>query len=157
MEKYIVFVPEPKEITLMGMRSWLGAGELYSARLSTGLFGYVDCVAGRRGKPGKNHVLFAEGEDGLRKLVELGFRPCQACKPHEQEGFWETVGEQVISIYGSINSPRDFSRMPIDANRLAWEEILPLTDAPEIVYVPRGSQIKERFNRIGFPVRVRYL
>lgn len=54
---------------------------VYSARISTGLFGRTDCVAGNRGPKDSKEVILAAGETGLVKLIELGFIPCDVCKP----------------------------------------------------------------------------
>ena len=64
---------------------------IWSARLGTGLVGLTDCEQGNIGPKSYSEVLLALGDDGLRKLVDLGFITCPACTPEKTEGFWDAV------------------------------------------------------------------
>jgi hypothetical protein len=132
---------------------------IWSARLSTGLFGLTNCRPGNRGPKDYKEILLAEGDGGLRKLVELGFITCPACKPEAKQDLWTVIGELASQRYG-LNCLEDFvdkAKLPFDARRLSWEEILPAVGAaPNRLYLPQGLQnaelldLEKRFEKARF-------
>jgi hypothetical protein len=132
---------------------------IWSARLSTGLFGLTNCKSGNRGPKDYNEVLLAEGDGGLRKIVELGFITCPTCKPENKPGFWNAAEGVVNKKYG-MNSLEDFvdkAKLPFDARRVNWGELLPVIGAvPGRLYLPQGLQdeelleLKKKFSSAGF-------
>lgn len=133
-------------------------GVLYSARLSSGIFGSPHCCAGNRGPKGKSEVLFAVGMGGLVRIIELGFLPCPVCRPHRECGFWEEVGGVVQEKYKQENVclPDDFEKLSFDARRVGWEELVPLVGVPSRLYLPKGGvwkedilALKERFDHLN--------
>ncbi|MCA9669612.1 MAG: hypothetical protein KC503_28650 [Myxococcales bacterium] len=133
-------------------------GTLWSARLSTGLLGSTHCSAGNRGPKSPSEIVLAVGDAGLRKLVELGFVGCPACKPAAKDGFWQTVSATVKKTHGlsSLAQFEDRQLVPFDASRVRFEEILPhLGTAPGRLYVPSSTSasaltaIKQRFEALG--------
>jgi hypothetical protein len=160
MKEYFVF--QGNKFTRMNLREFVigyshGAEPkpfIWSARLSTGLFGFPDCVSGNRGPKGINEIILSLGDDGLRKLVELGFITCPACHPENYSGFWEKIADVVEKKYASlginshgnsgqgIHSLEDFidkSKLPFDARRPNWNELLSINpQAPDRLYVPQG-------------------
>ncbi len=137
--------------------------KIWSARLSSGLLGLTNCRSGNRGPKSYNEVLLAVGDDGLNKLVDLGFITCPVCLPERIDGFWEAVEDTVMHKYGikyGINSLDDYTNreiLPFDARRVDWKEILPITgNTPNRLYVPKGlsenevAEFQRRFIGIGF-------
>lgn len=131
---------------------------IWSARLSTGLFGLTNCEAGNRGPKGYNEVLLAVGDAGLRKLVDLGFITCPSCRPEKIESFWSILKETVQHKYSIISLEEfiDKETLPFDARRVNWEELLPVIGkAPSRLYLPKGLEerdligLKRRFDDIG--------
>lgn len=132
---------------------------LWSARLSSGLFGLTDCTAGDRGPKGFAEVILAQGDAGLRFLIESGFLPCPTCRPENVPGFWEAGMETITKIYG-LTDPQDFVNKEIltfDSRRVDWEILLPLLRAtPNRLYVPKNlnqedlTTLRGRFARSGF-------
>jgi hypothetical protein len=114
---------------------------VWSARLSTGLLGYTDCKSGNKGPKNYSEVLLAVGDDGLRRLVELGFITCPVCRPEQEQGFWDAVGETVEQTYG-IDSLEGFVNkevLPFDARRVNWSVLMPIIGkAPNRLYIPKG-------------------
>jgi len=130
-------------------------GRLWSARM-TGILGKYDCGSGNRGPKNKNEVILAFGNEGLAKLVELGFVPCPSCHPEETPGFWQNVSIPVKLKYG-FGDPHDFvdrSILPFDARRIVWED-LPV-DKPSRLYLPKGLtvedllQLRDRLDDMGW-------
>ena len=131
----------------------------WSARLSTGVFGLPHCKAGNRGPKETNEVLLSLGEEGINKFVDLGFLSCSVCHPEDVSRFWEVIKDSLQHKY-SISALDDFidkRKLPFDARRLSWEELLPITGrAPNRIYLPRDLieqdlvQFQERFTKIGF-------
>jgi hypothetical protein len=136
---------------------------VWSARLSTGLFGLTNCPAGNRGPKNKNEVLLAIGNDGLNQLINLGFITCPVCRPENMPNFWAIAREAVFRKY-SIRSFAGFTNkdiLPYDARRVDWEKIIPVVRQwPNRLYVPRGlsekelRELKSRIQEInfGFPL-----
>jgi hypothetical protein len=134
-------------------------GHVWSARLSTGLFGLTSCEPGNKGPKGYSEVILAMGDQGLKKLVELGFITCPACHPENIDGFWGTVQDTVQTKYG-ISTLEDFVDkriLPFDARRVEWEELLPVIGrVPNRLYIPKDlsdSDLRElngSFANIGF-------
>jgi len=133
--------------------------KIWSARLSTGVFGLPDCKAGNRGPKESNEVLLSLGEEGINKFVELGFISCSVCHPEETPDFWETIRSAVSQKYSlsSLESYVDKKMLPFDARRLSWEELLSIMGrAPNRIYLPKDLseqdlvQFQERFTRIRF-------
>jgi len=139
---------------------------LWSGRLSTGLLGLTNCEPGNKGPKGKGEILLGIGVEGLRQLVDWGFIPCPICTPENPKfeadrrwNFLYIIQNNIKKKYGFSN-PRDFcdkSKLPFDARRLNWEEIIPVLDAtPSRIYLPKGLKEEElkdletRFNCIGF-------
>jgi hypothetical protein len=129
--------------------------DVYSARLGTGILGNPHCSAGNRGPSDSGEVLFAVGDDGLRKLIKLGFRTCPVCKPHESIGFWNIAKDAIMEKYPSIKSVEDFVMLPFDARDVNWEEIALFAGLPGRLYVPKGlstddlASLKKRFDASG--------
>jgi hypothetical protein len=132
---------------------------LWSARLSSGLFGLASCEAGNRGPKGYSEVLLSVGDEGLNKLVELGFITCPVCKPENVDGLWDVVKDIVKQAYGlgTLDDFIDKKLLPFDARRVAWEKVLPTTGkAPNRIYLPKGLamdevvELQRRFTNIGF-------
>lgn len=100
--------------------------QIWSARLSTGLFGLPDCPAGNRsGTPkGEKDVILARGSMGLIPLIGLGFISCPACHPELTEGFTQAAALLVLVKYKLLESYEqwfDRSLVPFDAARVNWE------------------------------------
>lgn len=135
---------------------------IWSARLSTGIFGLTDCKSGNSpyAPKGENEVMLALGDEGLEALVDLGFLPCPTCHPEETPDFWKKAGKPILSVYSGLIDPReilDRDLIPFDARGLNWEAIAPYISAPpNRLYVPPGLQeddlsiIKKRFDLLGF-------
>ena len=132
---------------------------LWSARLSTGVFGLPTCNAGNRGPKESNEVLLSLGNEGLNQFVDLGFISCSVCHPEQTPNFWETVKDKVTREYGlsSLDAFLDKNILPFDARRVTWETVLPITrKVPGRIYLPKDlseqevRQFQERFTRIGF-------
>lgn len=152
---------ENKNYRIFSNRTWESLSEspfrnydcrytLWSARISTGVFGMTNCSAGNRGPKGKKEVLLAEGNEGLLELIDLGFIPCSVCHPEEKgEGFFDIIEDKVKSMYG-LRLSEDFCDkkiLPFDARRLNWERITALTDGvPSRIYVPKGLPLDEMNN-----------
>lgn len=116
---------------------------VYSARVSTGLFGRTDCVAGNRGPKDSKEVILGSGEQGLVRLLSLGFIPCDVCKP---EFSWEGIESTVNELYGitSESDFRDKNVLGYDARRLDWEKIVSITGGlPGRIYLPPGLKRRE--------------
>lgn len=113
--------------------------ELWSARLGTGIFGDVNCPSGRFGPYQQNELLFAVGDYGLEKLVDLGFINCPSCTPADTYNpFWDVVQHKVKEKY-DLHSRDEFKKMPFDARRIKWEKLWPAIGMfPERQYLPRG-------------------
>ncbi len=130
---------------------------VWSARLSTGLLGFVHCPSGNRGPKNRNEVLLAVGKAGLGKLVDLGFITCPTCHPEKADSFWEIVKDGVQHKYGisGLEGFTDRLLVPFDARRVNFEEILLVTgEWPSRLYVPPSlsdadlKQLKKRFGLI---------
>ena len=133
--------------------------KIWSARLSTGLFGLPNCASGNKGPKQDNEIILAKGSKGLIKLVELGFIPCPTCYPMEIPRAWEDIKKTVNQMYGfnKIEDYIDKRKLPFDSRRLNWEEILPIMQTtPERIYLPPSLRKKDleifqtRFKDTGF-------
>lgn len=135
--------------------------DLWSARLSTGLFGLASCPSGNKeGVPkGPNEVILAVGDEGLQKILELGFITCPVCKPEQVAGFWEKAKETVRELYGISQLANFINKtvIPYNVTRLDFETIIPTIDAvPNRFYVPRDISyqqrriLKHRFENMGY-------
>jgi hypothetical protein len=111
---------------------------IWSARLSSGLFGLTDCPAGNssHAPKGGNEVMLALGDEGLEHLIDLGFLPCPTCRPESP-----LIKRNLI---------------PLDTMRLDWEKLAPyLTKMPNRIYTqPNLSEeviyeFKERIKSLG--------
>ncbi|MBP7708221.1 hypothetical protein KA107_00930 [Candidatus Pacearchaeota archaeon] len=156
MEKYATYEsshdPDLDSWTLKSFKTTLTDSKgstnlLWSGRIGTGLFGLTSCSEGNRGPRKRGEVLIAPGRRGLHELVLWGFIPCPACiKPEYHNKIWGTAREEVERRY-NLHSYREFAdktKVPFDARRLAWENIVEITlDMPERVYLPRGLDRKE--------------
>ncbi|MFH1248741.1 MAG: hypothetical protein V1660_01165 [archaeon] len=159
LEEYAKIISLPKEISISTYSNELPDINIWSARLSTGLFGLASCKAGNRGPKGFNEVVLSTGKEGLNKLVKSGFIPCPLCRPEKIDGFWDSIKEIVKREY-SIETLEDFidkKKLPFDARRVRWEELLPIIgDTPDRLYLPKGLVtdeligLKKRFENIGF-------
>jgi hypothetical protein len=123
---------------------------LYSGRISTGVFGFTDCSSGNRGPKNKNEVLLAEGDEGLRELIDFGFIPCPTCHPLLAKAhFLDGIEFKIKEKYG-FEDVRDFldkKKLPFDARRLNWQKITELTnEVPGRIYVPQGLSLEEMNN-----------
>jgi hypothetical protein len=158
-KSYIVFAEGAyRSMELGDVVSYDENGDLYSARLGTGILGNPHCSAGNRGPAGSGEVLFAVGDEGLRKLIKLGFRTCPVCKPHESIGFWIIAKDAIMEKYPSIKSTEYFAKLPFDARDINWEELAPIVGLPGRLYVPKGlsagelAAMKTRFGALGVPI-----
>ncbi len=133
--------------------------KIWSARLTTGVFGSPGCFVGNKGVKGFENVILSMGDKGLEKFTELGFIPCDSCHPENVDGFWEIVSEKVHSKY-KLKNLKEFTNKDIlmyDAGRISWEEILPITGkVPDRIYLLEGlakeevDRFRMRFERLGF-------
>lgn len=135
---------------------------IWSVRLSTGIFGLVDCPAGNsaHAPKGENEVLLALGDTGLRQLIDLGFLPCPVCHPEETENFWDKTKGIIECDYPQLSDTKqilDRNIIPFDARRVKWEIIAPyLTKMSNRLYVLPNlneqelKKFKQRINGIGF-------
>ncbi|MFH1589302.1 MAG: hypothetical protein ABIB43_01925 [archaeon] len=73
--------PYGKKISEYGNNN--GLPHIWSGRLSSGIIGLTNCVAGNRGPKEQNEVLLGVGIQGLDKLVDIGFVPCVVCHPEK--------------------------------------------------------------------------
>lgn len=129
--------------------------KIWSARLSTGLFGNADCPSGNRGPRNANEILIGLGYEGLRKIIDLGFIPCPTCKPESYDRFWIQTHDIITRKY-PIRSLDDFADKKIlgfDARRLDWEEIFSKMNVmPSRIYLPEGLSDIEL---VDFQIRFR--
>ncbi|MDE1855154.1 MAG: hypothetical protein KGH57_02430 [Candidatus Micrarchaeota archaeon] len=122
---------------------------LWSARLSTGVFGLTSCPSGNSPRAPKNagEVVLGVGDEGLTALVKLGFIPCPVCNPESSPHFsWSAIGGVVSTKYEVISAAEfaDKTRVPFDARRLNWELIVSTVHgAPSRIYLPEGLDYKE--------------
>lgn len=135
---------------------------VWSARLSTGIFGLPNCRSGNssHAPKGENEVLLAVGDVGLANLIDLGFVPCPTCHPEETENFWEKTKEIIEFNHPHLSDAKqilDRNLVPFDARRLDWEKIAPfLKQIPARLYVqPNLKEVellefKKRINDLGF-------
>jgi hypothetical protein len=135
---------------------------VWSARLSSGLFGLTSCPAGNspHAPKGENEVLLALGDTGLRQLIDLGFLPCPTCHPEETENFWDKTREILECNYPQLSDVRqilDRNIIPFDARRVEWEIIAPyLSKMPNRLYVLSNlgeqglKEFKQRIIGLGF-------
>jgi len=153
----------PKNIKFSEYSNEIEDIHIWSARLSTGLFGLTSCRSGNRGPKNYKEVILGVNDYGLRRIVELGFIPCPVCKPETIEGFWEKIDDIVIEKYGisTLEKFLDKDVLGFDARRVKWEDILPVIgDTPNRIYLPRDLSIDEllefrkRFENIGFELPV---
>jgi hypothetical protein len=115
-------------------------GKIWTARISTGSIGMPDCPAGTRGPPGRRNVFFARA-DALDQLVDMGFIPCIACKPEQDQEFWnDSVREAITRKYHvAPESFADKTIVPYDNRRLDWERVVAMTGGlPDRIYIPPG-------------------
>lgn len=70
---------------------------VWTARLSTGIFGLHDCKSGNSiyAPKGENEVLVLVGQDGLEYAIDSGFIPCPTCHPENTLGFWDHAKDAV--------------------------------------------------------------
>lgn len=155
-KNYIVFVEGAYRSMELGDILTNYDSDVYSARLGTGILGNPHCQSGNRGPSGSGEVLFAVGDEGLRKLIKVGFRTCPVCKSHEGPGFWNIAKDAIMEKYPSIKFVEDFAKLPFDARDVNWEEIALFTGLPGRLYIPKGlstddiSALKKRFAELGF-------
>jgi hypothetical protein len=134
---------------------------LWSARLSTGVFGLSSCPAGNNGPKENCEIVLSIGNKGLVELINLGFITCPCCHPENTKGFWETVENTVKSKY-NIEKSKDFvdkEKLPFDCRNIDYEKILPkIKKTPNRFYLPNGlvnkevNEFKERIDNLGFGV-----
>lgn len=135
---------------------------VWSARLSTGLFGLVNCPSGNssHSPKGENEVMLAVGDEGMQQLIKLGFLPCPTCHPEDQPDFWKKTKGTILSVYPAITDEKqilDRNLIPFDATRIDWEKVAPyLAKMPNRLYVPPNlnpsvlQEFKKRIDKIGF-------
>lgn len=132
---------------------------VWSARLSTGLFGLPSCESGNRGPKGWSEVVLALGDTGLNSLIRLGFIPCPTCKPDKKDGFWQVAKDSILKNY-DLDHVEDFAdktKVTYDVRRVDWETLLPLLGrTPNRLYLPQNLsqedliQLRDRFKQLGF-------
>ncbi len=132
--------------------------DVWSARVSTGLFGLTSCPSGNRGPKGNNEVILALGNEGLEELVELGFITCPTCTPEIKHNFWEIIKETVREKYGLLvmDAFTDKKILNYNARRVDWERILSIIPSPpRRIYLPQDLELeevrefKQRFDTMG--------
>lgn len=135
---------------------------VWSARLSTGIFGLTDCKSGNSpyAPKGENEVILAVGDEGLRHLIDLGFLSCPVCHPEETPDFWNKAGDEILRKYPFLDYAPHFldrSLICFDVRRVNWEVLAPYLKALlNRLYVPNDLEedslqnIKKRFNLLGF-------
>lgn len=167
-DRYCIYINnEWKALSLESLVKYLRTQNprprVWSARLSTGLLGKTNCPSGNNKKApkGYNEVLLAAGDEGLRKLIDLGFITCPKCLPENVKGFWNTVHDIVQKKYGikSLDEFIDKKILSFDARRIKWEKIASFTGIigawPSRLYIPKGLskheliQLKKRFEKIS--------
>jgi hypothetical protein len=126
---------------------------IWSARLSTGLFGLTNCPSGNRGPKNDNEIMLFVGDEGLRELIKLGFISCPSCHP-EKINIWDKISDIVIRKYG-IDNIKDFTDkkvLPFEIRRINWGKILPIIGkSPSRFYMPAGltkEEVNDFKNRI---------
>jgi len=147
-------------LEIISYRKETGHPKIWSVRIGTGLFGTTNCPSGNRGPKAHNEVLLAVGDEGLNKLIQLGFVPCPRCTPEKTPpNFREVVQEKISDIFPlSLEDFCDKKVLTFDARRVKWEEILPLIkEAPGRFYLPAGLspaevfQFHKRLYTLGVP------
>lgn len=135
---------------------------VWSARLSTGIFGLHDCKSGNspHAPKGANEVVIALGDWGLDALIDLGFLPCPTCHPENTPDFWNKAKEMIEIDYPELSDIHQFldrKILPFDSRRVNWEALAPyLTALPNRLYVPENlteddlRMIETRFNLLNF-------
>lgn len=135
---------------------------IWSARLSTGIFGLPGCSSGNSPHvpKGENEVMLAFNDTGLHELIELGFVPCPSCHPEQAPDFWQKTRSIIEYTYPFLPEAEqilDRNLVPFDARRLKWEIIAPyITKPPNRLYIPPNLpkhelfNMKVRFHRMGF-------
>lgn len=132
--------------------------QIWSARLSTGIFGFPHCSAGNRGPKGSKEIILSLGNQGLDDLAKLGFVSCSVCHPEEVPGFWDAIKLHALGRHSleNLEDYLDRKKLPFDARRINWEIILPQTGVPNRIYLPQGLsqeallKFQKRFNGVGF-------
>jgi len=113
---------------------------IWSARLSTGVFGLPSCETGNNGPKNKNEIILGLGDAGLEHIISAGFIPCPDCKPENSTCFsWEQVKDIVSGKYdlSVIEDFADKSKLGFDATRVDYEVILPaIRGVPSRIYLP---------------------
>lgn len=165
--RYPVFEDrEFKNLSLRELTSNLKEREdrpfIWSARLSTGLFGLVSCPAGNspHAPKGENEVIIALGDDGLAFLIGLGFLPCPTCHPENTQDFWQKAEDDIIWNYPELDDAKgilDRNKIPFDAMHVSWEVLAPyLSKMPNRIYTKPGldditlQDFKRRIEGLGF-------
>ena len=135
---------------------------IWSARLSTGIFGLTNCRSGNspHAPKGESEVALGLGDEALHEFIKLGFLPCPVCHPENVSGFWDAASDSILRYYPNLSNPTKFldrSVIPFDSRRVNWEKLAPfLSNMPNRLYVPAGLDdrdlgvIKARFPRLGF-------
>jgi hypothetical protein len=140
---------------------------VWSARLSTGIFGLPDCPAGDSPHVprGEDEVLLALGDKGLEMLFNLGFLPCPACHPENTPDFWEKSKGAIGYVYPwltDVHQIMDHDLVPFDARGLCWELLRPIMKSmPNRLYILPGldkstegkaevTKFRERIIGLGF-------
>jgi hypothetical protein len=133
---------------------------VWSARLSSGLFGLVDCPAGNspHAPKGENEVMLAIG--GSTYLIDLGFLPCPTCHPENTPDFWDKAREAILIDWPFLTNEKqilDRNLIPFDAMRLNWKALAPyLTKMPNRIYTQPNLdeqvviEFKKKIEDLGF-------
>ena len=156
--KYLVYQDQfaPLNITYDEAKAH---GRVWSARLSTGLFGTPQCPSGNKGPKERNEVVLGLGNSGLQELVKLGFIPCPTCEPNNTDGY-VAAEPTVLEEYGiPLEKFADKTIVGYDARRVEYERILPLIGKPPSrFYLPAGLEqgeidtFKQRMHDMGFAI-----
>lgn len=147
--KYPTFAGEQlQNLTLretMRVREETDSGAyVWSARLSTGLFGKHDCPSGNASyaPKGASEVMISVGKIGLAEVIDLGFIPCPTCHPENSPNFWEDAENAIEFNYPQLENIQQFADknvVPFDSRRVNWEALAPyLTTLPNRLYLPKG-------------------
>ncbi|MFW5871659.1 MAG: hypothetical protein ACOCUT_00985 [bacterium] len=131
---------------------------IFSGRLDTGVFGNYDCSVENVGPKSTSEVIVAIGGEGLEKLIQLGFIPCQKCTPLKNYPFTKKLQDYVQWKHG-VKDLDEFTRLPIDARRVRHEGICPMIKgAPSRLYLPSDVkpyekvEEKNKFSIMGFGI-----
>lgn len=144
-----------KEGSLKDVVKIAGEDRIWSARISTGIFGLPSCSSGNRGPKSGQEVLLGIGNEGLQEIVSLGFVTCPVCHPENEEKDFLGIVKGIVRYCYDFENPADFldrKKVPFDARRLDWEKIANIAwGLPSRIYVPEKlarEEVEQFANRL---------